>query len=42
MEEVNLTPWERIEWNLDLAFLKGVEKTKDECAKTINPENHFF
>jgi hypothetical protein len=24
------------------SFFKGVEKTNDECAKTINPENHFF
>jgi hypothetical protein len=31
----------RIQWNLDLSFFKGVEKT-NECAKTINPETHFF
>jgi hypothetical protein len=30
------------QWNLDLSFLKGVEKTNDECAKTINHNNHFF
>jgi hypothetical protein len=32
----------RIQWNLDLSFSKGVEKTNDECGETINPENHFF
>jgi hypothetical protein len=31
-----------IQWNLDLSFFKGVEKTNDEHGETINPENHFF
>jgi hypothetical protein len=31
-----------IQWNLDLLFFKGVEKTNDEYGETINPENHFF
>jgi hypothetical protein len=31
-----------IQWNLDLSFFKGVEKTNDEYGETINPENHFF
>jgi hypothetical protein len=31
-----------IEWNLDLSFFKGMEKTNDECGKTINPGNYFF
>jgi hypothetical protein len=31
-----------IQWNLDLSFFKGVEKTNDECAKTINPKNNFL
>jgi hypothetical protein len=30
------------QWNLNLSFLKGVEKTNDEYGETINPENHFF
>jgi hypothetical protein len=29
-------------WNLDLSFLKEVENTNYECAKTKNPENHLF
>jgi hypothetical protein len=31
-----------IQWNLDLSFLKGVEKTNDECAKTINKKKTPF
>jgi hypothetical protein len=31
-----------IQWNLDLSFFKGVEKTNDEYGETINPKNHFF
>jgi hypothetical protein len=31
-----------IQWNLDLSFFKGLEKTNDECGKTVNPGNHFF
>jgi hypothetical protein len=31
-----------LQWNLDLSFFKGVEKTNDEYGETINPENHFF
>jgi hypothetical protein len=31
-----------VQWNLNLSFLKGVEKTNDECAKMINPENDLF
>ena len=31
-----------LQWNLDLSFFKGLEKTNDECGKTINPGNHFF
>jgi hypothetical protein len=27
---------------LDLSFFKGMEKTNDECGKTINPGNYFF
>jgi hypothetical protein len=32
----------QLQWNLDLSFFKGVEKTLDEYGETINPENHFF
>ena len=31
----------RIQWNLDLSFFKGTEKTNDECGQTINPENYY-
>jgi hypothetical protein len=31
-----------LQWNRDLSFFKGVEKTNDEYGETINPENHFF
>jgi hypothetical protein len=31
-----------IQWNLDLSFFKGVEKTNNEYGEMINPENHFF
>jgi hypothetical protein len=31
-----------VQWNLDLSFFKGMEKTNDECGKTINPGNYFF
>ena len=30
-----------IQWNLDLSFFKGPEKTNDECGKTINPGNYY-
>ena len=30
-----------IQWNLDLSFFKGTEKTNDECGQTINPENYY-
>jgi len=30
-----------IQWNLDLSFFKGMEKTIDECGKTINPGNYY-
>jgi hypothetical protein len=29
------------QWNLDLLFFKGVEKTNDEYGEIINLENHF-
>jgi hypothetical protein len=29
-----------IQWNLDLSFFKGIEKTNDECGKTINTGNY--
>ena len=32
---------EEVQWNLDLSFLKGMEKKNDECGKTINPENYY-
>jgi hypothetical protein len=31
-----------IQWNLDLSFFKGVEKTNDEYGETNNQKNHFF
>ena len=31
-----------IQWNRDLSFLKGTEKTNDECGKTINPNTWCF
>jgi hypothetical protein len=31
-----------VQWNLDLSFFKGVEKTNDEYGEMINPENHLF
>ena len=31
----------RVQWNLDLSFFKGTEKTNDECRQTINPENYY-
>jgi len=31
----------QIQWNLDLSFFKGTEKTNDECGQTINPENYY-
>ena len=30
-----------IQWNLDLLFFKGMEKTNDECGKTINKGNCY-
>jgi len=30
-----------VQWNLDLSFFKGTEKTNDECGQTINPENYY-
>ena len=30
-----------VQWNLDLSFFKGMEKTNDECGKTINPGNYY-
>ena len=30
-----------LQWNLDLSFFKGTEKTNDECGQTINPENYY-
>ena len=30
-----------IQWNLDLSFFKGMEKTNNECGKTINPGNYY-
>ena len=30
-----------VQWNLDLSFFKGPEKTNDECGKTINPGNYY-
>jgi hypothetical protein len=30
-----------IQWNLDPLFFKGMEKTNDECGKTINTGNYF-
>jgi hypothetical protein len=32
----------QLQWNLDLSFFKGVEKTDDEYGEMINPENHFI
>jgi hypothetical protein len=40
--ETNVCVVFTIQWNLDLSFFKGVEKTNDEYGETINPENHFF
>jgi hypothetical protein len=37
----DIRPVFHIQWNLDLLFFKGVEKT-NECGETINPENPFF
>jgi len=31
---------ESVQWNLDLSFFKGTEKT-NECGKTINPGNYY-
>ena len=31
-----------IQWNRDLSFLKGTEKTNDECGKMINPNMWCF
>ena len=31
----------KIQWNLDLSFFKGPEKTNNECGKTINPGNYY-
>jgi hypothetical protein len=31
----------KIQWNLDLSFFKGMEKTNDECGKTINTGNYY-
>jgi hypothetical protein len=30
-----------VQWNLNLLFLKGMEKTNDECGKTINTGNYY-
>jgi len=30
-----------LQWNLNLSFFKGREKTNDECGQTINPENYY-
>jgi hypothetical protein len=30
-----------IQWNVDLSFFKGMEKTNDECGKTINTGNYY-
>jgi len=30
-----------VQWNLDLSFFKGTEKTNGECGQTINPENYY-
>ena len=32
----------QIQWNRDLSFLKGTEKTNNECRKTINPNTRCF
>jgi hypothetical protein len=31
----------QVQWNLDLSFFKGMEKTNDECGKTINTGNYY-
>ena len=31
-----------MQWNRDLSFLKGTEKTNDECGKTTNPNTWCF
>jgi hypothetical protein len=31
-----------VQWNLNLSFFKGAEKTNYYYGETINPENHFF
>ena len=31
-----------LQWNRDLSFLKGTEKTNDECGKTISPNIWCF
>jgi hypothetical protein len=30
-----------IQWNLDLSFFKGMEKTNNECGKMINMGNYY-
>jgi hypothetical protein len=30
-----------VQWNLDLSFFKGMEKTNDECGKKINTGNYY-
>ena len=30
-----------IQYNLDLSFFKGMEKTNDECGKTISTGNYY-
>jgi hypothetical protein len=31
-----------VQWNLDLSYFKGVEKTNDEYGEMINPEKPLF
>ena len=38
----SLTSSCHLQWNRDLSFLKGTEKTNDECGKTINPNTWCF
>jgi hypothetical protein len=42
MQHVAIFPVPYIQWNLDLSFLKEVEKTNDKCGEMINPEKPLF
>jgi hypothetical protein len=39
VKETGMTKY--VQWNLDLSFFKGMEKTNDECGKTINTGNYY-